>query len=436
MSQSELPTLLPIINEYLQARLLNTLGEDEDRYQYLGKTINSLSDKIQNDYSLLIPFSLVAFQAHPSTTEPEVILVYAVLKEYWKLIDIIYPELPIELIKPIMMETINRLCTHDERIASIVYHANTSAFPHYKYDRIKGSLVEQVLTAAAIKAERFATNDYISSTEIKEKPDFDIEIATPENIKVDRAALQQELMAASGPTDEQGIASKGKNVNPYHINNPQLWMRPFSSIASEIIALSIEGTIDEALSEFANEASTVISDKLKEISVYTNNAGESRLATESKILWWMQSLYSPKLRSSYRDLPLPATIITMAHDLFNLVSVPIPESVVYILGEAILNTIINFAAKDRKAVKLSEWLEKFKQSDVLRAIEPLKIHSSNLENHSQPLIVVVRAVLNGQIASKEMLGDLLNVTLTPRQLGMWLFRDLIAEKLVEETACE
>jgi hypothetical protein len=436
MSQSELPTSLPIIDKYLKARLLDILGEDEGRYGYLGEAVNSLFDKIQNNWSLLIPFSLVAFQVFSSKIEPEIILAYEVLKEYWRLIDIIYKELPIEIIKPIMLETISRLCDSDGRIASIVYHANASAVVHYKYDRAEGQLVKQVLTTAAIKAEEFATNDYSSSAEIREKPDFDFEIATPENIKVDRLTLQDGLFAAAGPSDEQGLVSQKKPPNPYQSSQGLPWNKPFSNIASESIAQSIESTIDEALSEFASEASTVISEKLQEISVYTNDSGESRLATENKILWWMQSLYSPKLRSSYRDLPLPVTIISMAHDLFDLVSVPIPESVVYVLGEAILNAIRDVPAKNCKAIELSKWLDSLKKSDVLEVIEPLKIHSSNLENHTQSLIAVVRAVLNGQTASKEMLGDLLDVALTPRQLGMWLFRDLIAEKLGEETACE
>jgi GTPase-associated system helical domain len=435
MSQSELPNSLPIIDKYLKARLLNNLGEDEIHYGYLGETVNSLADKIQNNYSLLIPFSLVAFQAHPSTTEPEVTLVYTVLQEYWKLIDNKYIDLPIVLIKAIMLETISRLCKSDGRIASIVYHASASAFPHYSYDRTEGQLVKQVLTTAAIKAEEFATNDYSSSAEIREKPDFDFEITTPENIKVDQAVLQDRLMAATGSTDEQGVVLKIPS-NQYTVNQGAHWNKLFSNIASESIAQSIESTVDEALSEFAKEASAVISEKLQEISVYTNNSGESRLQTESKVFWWMQSLYSPKLRSSYRDLPLPVTIIVMAHDLFDLISVPISESVVYILGEAILNAISDVPAKNCKAIELSKWLDNLKKSDVLNAIEPLQISSLNLGSHTQPLIAVVRAVLNGQTASKEMFGDLLDVTLTSRQLGMWLFRDLIAQKLVEETACE
>jgi hypothetical protein len=411
MSQSELPTLLPIIDKYLKARLLDILGEDENRYRYLGETVNSLSDKIQNDYSLIIPFSLVAFQAHSSITEPEVILVYAVLKEYWKLIDIIYPELPIEIIKPIMLETISRLCDSNERIASIIYHANVSAAIHYKYDLTEGLLIKEVLINAAEKSEKFAIGCYNRSAKIGNKSNFSISIALPEIVEVDSESLKINLINAVSQT----IGS------------------PYNQTFGETVSKSIAQSIEKALSEFSIEASSVISEKLHEILNYIDNYQESNLETETKVLWWMQSLYSSELQSSYRDLQLPATIVAMTYDLLNIVHVPIPESVVYVLGEAILNAISDIPAKNRKAIELSEWLDNLKKSDVLNAIKPLQISSSNLGSHTQSLIAVVRAVLNGQTASKEMLGDLLDdVALTPRQLGMWLFRDLIAEKLVEE----
>jgi hypothetical protein len=434
MNQESKVPILSIIDQYLKDGLLENLGEDEQRYQYLEETVTSLVKRIEEDSSLLIQFSLVAFQPKPSVDEPEIIVVYETLKVYWKFIDNVYrQDRPITLLKAIMLESISRLCNSDGRIASIIYHANASAVSHYKYDQKEGSLIKQVLTTAAIKAEEFAVNHYISSTEIREQPIFDVKITSSEEINVDQDALQDGLFAAAGPADEQGNVPKHKSPNPYQVNShPTYWSKPFSNIASESIAQSIKSSIENALSEFANDASTVISEKLQEVAGYINYSKTSNFAIETKMLWWMQSLYSPKLQSSYRDLPLQATIISMANDLFDIVSVPIPESVVFILGEAILNAISDFPAKNRKAVKLSEWLSNLKQSDVLNAIEPLAIHSSNIENHTQPLIAVVRAVLNGQNVSKEMLGDLLDVVLTPRQFGMWLFRDLVAEGLVKE----
>ncbi|MBI4784108.1 MAG: hypothetical protein HY785_22740 [Oscillatoriophycideae cyanobacterium NC_groundwater_1537_Pr4_S-0.65um_50_18] len=435
MTQASKPSALPIIDQYLKDGLLGDLGADEQRYEHLRETVTSLSTRIEEDPHSLIDFSLVAFQPKPSANEAGILSVYDTLKESWRLIDNVYPQdRPLALLKAIMLETVNRLCDSDGRLASIVYHANASAVPHYRYDRKESGLIKKVLTTAAIKAEEFAGTYYIPSIGIGEKLDFDVEIAAPENIEVNRAALQDGLFAAVGPHDEQGTAPKRKPTNQYQATNAPHWNKPFSNIASESIAQSIE----ETLAEFATESSSVISEKLQEIVTYVNRSKKFDLASaiETKVLWWMQSLYSPTLRSSYRDLPLPATVIAMALDLFDIVDVPCLESVVFILGEAILNATSDGSAKSRKAVKLHEWLSNFKQTEVLNEIKLFKIHHSNLENCTQPLIAAVRAALGGQAVSQEMLGDLFDVAVTPRQLGMWLFRDLLAEKLVKEHAHE
>ena len=435
MSETQAYIELHIINEYLKANLLGNLGNDEKRYDYLASTVTSLQEKLENSPRLIIRFSLVAFQPHPNSNEPEIILVYGALKQHWKLIDNVYTqEKPIKLLQAVMLETISRVCDNDGRFASIVYHASAGAFPHHKYSLQESPIVKQVITTAAVKAEKFAATHYLSSTIAREKVDFTVMITAPENIAVDQNYLQRGLMAAAGPTDElnQPIPTTDHPFNQYHPNNPPHWNKQFSDIASTRISKLIQHSIETAIQEFATDASNLISERLQEVADYTNNSEKSSAAIERKVLWWMQSLYSSKLCASYRDLIIPIAIIAMVYDLLAQIDTPVPESVVHILGEAILNAMSEIPAKNRKAIKLSEWLESLQKPDVLTAIEPLGIDSSSLEKQTQSLIAVVRSGFNGQIPSPEMLRDLLNVTLTPRQLGMWLFRDSIAEKLVEE----
>ncbi len=430
---SKLPTL-PIIDQYLEDKLLGNLGADEQRYQYLSETVISLSTRIQENPHSLLNFSLVAFQPNPSAHEAEILSVYETLKESWRLIDNVYPQdRPITLIKAIMLETVSRLCDADGRLASVVYHANVSAVSHYKYDQKESKLIKEVVKTAAIKSEEFSSAYYIPLTGTGKKLDFDVEITPLEDIEVDRAVLKDGLLAATGSQDEQGNPSTKQPTNPYSANQGYHWNKPFSEIASETIARSIEETV----TEFASESATAISEKLQEIVSHINQSKlNSALGVETKVLWWMQSLYSPTLRSSYRDLPLPATLIAMTFDLLTIVGVPCLESVVFVLGEAILNVTADSSTKNRKAPKLREWLNHFTQPEVLNEIAPFKVRHSSLENCTQPLVAVVRSTLNGQTASQEMLGDLLDIALTPRQLGMWLFRDLLAEKLVEEDTHE
>ena len=436
MSETEISNIeLNIVNKYLKANLLGKLGNDEKRYEYLANAVAFLQEKLENSPDLIIQFSLVAFQPNPNSNEPEVILVYEALKQHWKLIDNVYlGDKPIKLLQAVMLETISRICDSNGQFASIVYHASAGAFPHHKYSLQESNIIKQVLPPAAVKAEKFAATYYLSSTVAREKVDFTVRINAPESIAVDRNYLQRGLMAAAGPTDElnQPIPVTDQPCNQYHPNSPPNWNKQFSDIASTRISQLIEQSIKTAIQELATDASNVISEQLLEVADYTSNSEKSSAAIERKVLWWMQSLYSPKLRASYRDLIVPTAIIAMVYDLLEQIDTPVPESVVHILGEAILNALSEVLPKNRKAIKLSEWLESLQKPDVLTAIEPLAINSSSLEKHTQSLINVVRLGFDRQTPLPEMLGDLINVTLTPRQFGMWLFRDLIAEKLVEE----
>jgi GTPase-associated system helical domain len=430
MNQTSDIDTLPIIDRFLRDGLLQTLGEDEKRYQYLGDTVIALSNRIKENHRLLINFSILAFQPKPSVSEPEITMVYKTLGEHWKLIGNIYPkDKPIELLKAIMLETVNGLC-NDYIFASIVYHANASAVSHYKYGISEGSLVKQVLQRAAEKTEWFAVEQYTCSNKVVEISEFNVNLSCPENIEVDQVILQDGLLAAAGPADEQGNTSKKKTPNPYTMANAGHWVGAFSKIATESIAESIESSIEEALSHLADDASEKISEKLQEVAGYRNNLKSVSLPIETKVLWWMQSLYSPNFRASYRDLPLPVTLIAMVDDLLDIISIPTVESLIYILGETILNTLSTFPAKERKAFKLSEWLEKFENPEILSMMVSHEINCLKQNYNSLSLIAVVQIILNGETKNEERIGDLLNISLTPRQFGMWLFRDLLAEKLV------
>jgi GTPase-associated system helical domain len=215
MSEIRLSIELLIIDKYLKANLLENLGNDEKRYEYLASTVASLQEKLENSPHLIIQFSLVAFQPHPNSNEPEIISIYEALKQHWKLIDNVYSQdKPIKLLQAIMLETISRVCDSDGRFASIVYHASAGAFPHHKYSLQESPIVKQVITTAAVKAEKFAATHYPSSTVAKEKVDFTVMITAPKNIAVDRNYLQQKLMAATGPTNEQG-QPLDPPANPY-----------------------------------------------------------------------------------------------------------------------------------------------------------------------------------------------------------------------------
>ena len=64
----------------------------------------------------------------------------------------------------------------------------------------------------------------------------------------------------------------------------------------------------------------------------------SILAVErrSKLLWWKETLYSPSLRKSYREVPQPILPIVMGSDLNEQVAEITPISVDYLLRDTLL----------------------------------------------------------------------------------------------------
>ena len=107
MSKIQLSSELTVVDTYLTANLLENLGNDEKRYEYLANAVTFLQEKLESSPDLIIQFSLVAFRSNPNSNEPEIILVYEALKQHWRFIDNVYPsDKPIKLLQAVMLETI------------------------------------------------------------------------------------------------------------------------------------------------------------------------------------------------------------------------------------------------------------------------------------------------------------------------------------------
>jgi len=74
----------------------------------------------------------------------------------------------------------------------------------------------------------------------------------------------------------------------------------------------------------------------------------------SELLWWRQSLYSPSMRRSYRDLQPAVAAIMMASDFAGLAGSCAPVSADYFLRETVAYVLGNNRAAARK-----ELLEQF-----------------------------------------------------------------------------
>jgi hypothetical protein len=328
-----------------------------------------------------------------------------------------------------MLEVVSRICASDNQLAAIVYHANASSFAYHRYGRAEVAIVSRILSDAGEAAEAFAVESF-SSVSAKSVFVTDVNLPGPseESIVVDIATLQDGLVAAVGPHDAQGKAPKKTPANSNWPNTGHPWSYMYSPIAASVIGSAISGALHLSLTNFAVASSAAITTSLSAIATNASRAVRST-PRQLNILWWMQALYSPTLRRSYRDLDVAVATVAMAHDLMALDVVPCPEGVVHVLGEAVRDAVADHEQQRRAPTTLTNWLTLLAEGAAVNALRPIVGDGPPPASGTAPLLEVVRAVLRGHKPPQGMLGALSEEEASPRQLAMWLFRDLVAERL-------
>lgn len=429
MSEDNESKTLQVVDGFLRANLLGALGDDEQRYEHLYLTVNDLTKELSADTSELIAFSRVAFQPEPSPHEPVLDEVYNRLKAHWKLIDNVYTqERPLVLLRAVMLEVVRHLCIANAEHASVVYHSNVSAQPHYRHRPEEALIITNLLTEAGGLADAFAIELFLRHSE-EDNAAPSVNITVPKSVAVDTSQLQDGLLAAVGPHDENSEPPKATPANPNFPNSGPPWSYAYPKIAASAISKTIEASVRTGLSALAKATSEAV---VTSLGTFAEN--HSQMARSSPrsldVLWWQQTLFSPTMRRSYRDVEPVVAAVCMAHDLLDMHVVPSPESVVYILGEAVRDAVADHDPKRRSLKTLTKWLEALATSGDKHWLGHLIDQAIPLPSRSASLVEVVRTTLNGHEPPRETLGALFEAEVTPRQLAMWLFRDLLSERLV------
>jgi GTPase-associated system helical domain len=422
MSEAPTEIHLTVVDAFLSANLLAILGQDEDRYNAITSTVVDLVEAFVLDKAELIQFALAAFLPSPKEKEPQVQRVYTALKVHWRTVDNLFKqEKPIMLYRAIMLEVLSQLISRDPLLASIIYHANASVFPHLKYGREEVKIISDLLEQAGTSADQLAAEEWFGTGEVSESERSAFVIPTVSKTAFSTDTFENQLLAATGPQE----ATKYEPRNTFWPHSqPVEWGGSFSKVAAQVIGSAITTTTNAALNDYSKNLAKLLSKELETLGdEFKERAAKGPKQLE--LLWWMQALYSPSQRGSYRDLESHECAVVASFDLNHLVQAPIPESVIHILGEAVLNA----TSGSTGAVSLEEWLAKLQAGTKFLGLPGSKLLTESLPSGIKPLLTLVRAAFAQQKPSKGDLEHVANVKLTPRQFAMWLFRDLMCEQL-------
>jgi len=422
-----------IFDEFLKAGLI-PIGGDDEVYKKLTAASKKLVEILKADKAKVINYTLVAIDSNITENEPVLVEVENIVTEEWKLIRSQFTEMPISIYRGIILQALEDLGSKDVVVAAAIWHSSCNLFSLLPRKERESDILYKFLHAMGDVAETKAIEDWSINKEPKgiRLPAFNLEIQkTPAS--VDLKELTDYLIAASGPSGEDGVARA--NPNPYWPNNNHNWAYQFSPRAAKGItssvnkALTAQNNATNLFIESFQKQATEYFTKLKtDVSVALKESIQSSVAVEqrSQLLWWKETLYSKTLRKSYRELDEFENAIAMAYDLYNILPKHCPTSVMYILKET-YNTIHSAKSK----IKISEFIN-IAQSKKKK--EFVNNFFENVDNHGRTdfdsyLSNVIFNNNSEEIISR--LGINSDVEIEFELLSTWILNSLIAKYLIQ-----
>jgi len=426
----------PLLQELLDLGLIPLDGKEE-RYTYLEETAAALAKDLKAQKNLIIPAVLVALDPEADENEPSFEFAEKALKSRWKLLRNSERDRPRTMLRVLLFVALMQAAAGDAQVQQVVWQSAASILPYLALGREKPVFYRE-FERIGLEAEKAAIAALQSSNAPQptqtSKPSR-IEVKPLQGVTLKPEYWARKLAAAAGPQDTEGNIPNG-NRNWPQFNNHDIrtaWVTDFGDRMSHVLAdqsttisSDITAKVTEALKGFAT---SLEESQKQQVATLDSIAAQFTAANEyaqlrQDVLWWKEALYSTKLRCSYRDLPPAIAVVAMAHDLFLVVPAIVPESVVYLLAEAV-HQLLSDAAKGRQPIL--ELLTQIRTE--ARWIEGV-VSQGSKGAHRIPLLGLVELVVHGNEASAALLhqrtGLSKEILISPAELAMWCFRDLQA----------
>lgn len=338
-----------VLQQFLAAGLIDKIGGDDDRLTKMERAAATIAEAFKKDATLLIPAILAVLDGTAVADDPVIRLAESALLAEWKTLASVHTDAPINIYRAILAMACEAVA-HD-KIAAILWLAAADILPFCRLGK-EAPIVSRLVSGFAEKAELYAVSR-LSSPQRKKRGGDVLAFKLPEiePFEVDEDALRLAIGNATMPAPAGN--QYGPNQNRYWIHqNPQQWAQDFIDRMAPAL-LDRFNAVGEHLTESEQriaEAITSAFDALAKSMQETITTSESFVGGEQVRLdtvWWYESLYSPSLRKSYREVAPAAAAALMPLDLIAITPAVSPASVGYVLSEAVAR--LPDAGYDRRA---------------------------------------------------------------------------------------
>ena len=399
------------MNQSMLQRFLNEgllpIGDDDTSFKNLQKASSALATKLARKKAKVIPYTLVALDPQIPADEPVLTEIEQAVMKTWSTFRNKFPDTPTQILRAVIFEALLRASEKDDHVASIIWFTGRS-YHAYLSEGTRSELSVEFLTTMGEDAE--------------EKANVEWSIKPP-------SQKRRSSSSSTGSTDGAQTSRVNLKDLPQKLATHAAWPQAAAPTAKAIVQVhtSLTSEIDqikEILPKYAADANATLSRDIEQ-------ALKSILAHEkrSNLLWWKELLYSHSLRNSYRTMSSSTAVFLMAHDLDLQLSTQVPQSVDYLLREAVREVV---SGNDEKNSKLSDFLDGILESDERTDCQRL-IAEQQIQDGRLSLLQFVRQVLGGHLSVEDMsqrTGIPADTEVDLEEIAVWLFGDFQALRLV------
>lgn len=416
-------------DNFLQSTLksgLFDIGDSDERLKWLQQSVTALVKYLKKNYSLLSKYSLVALDPNISDKEPILNDVEEIVTKYWKALRGKYPDMPRNIHRGVILNALMQLGSEDPVAARIIYLTSSNFYPYAKLGKEK-EVVHTLLTELGEIAENHAIEEW---SLIEEEPKLKLGVLKINDLKLGSAKIDKDNLNAEMLKAVQNAPS-GHGSNH---GGGSTWGPHFATTSSDAIASSFDSALSKLNKSLApatleDPINTFFTNFKKSLDENLKASFASILAIErrSKLLWWKETLYSPSLRKSYREVSKPILPIIMGSDLNEQVAKITPISVDYLLRDTLL--ILN--EKKGEKMKFKDFFSSLQKDSTKSEITNLlpEINESDGRISATEFIVLF---LNDKAKLKdftERTGIKEADEISVEDLSVAIFHDLLTKRL-------
>jgi hypothetical protein len=273
-----------ILQEYLSLGLLD-IGDDDTRLDKLREASADLQKRFEESPIAALYHALIAYSPNADAEDECFAEDAEALRSHWKTYQNRHSDVPREMFRALSLDAVMAAAERKPEVKASVTYGLRSLEQHPVSTK-DSSLLQQLYVKLEQEFEAGAIQAWRINT-------------------IDQATVNEEVPRM--PVIDKAEVDAGEAID-----NLYGWLEP--RMASFMSALS-------------QQCGTTI------------NA-----AKRSELLWWKESMYSPLLNRTYRDLPSGVTAVCMAVDLQKLVGRIAPISVDFFLRETVRSTLAGSSA--------------------------------------------------------------------------------------------